>query len=134
MWLVCARHDADTDLKKLAEALGSVEGSLSWAILQADVIWGMCRYGKTVIRFGEDEPLLENLGTKPGHVSPFALMNDTAVRVNVCIDAALLSSTEPLLFHPLCNEATLAIQPAQLTRFIESTGHAITSVAFGTKA
>ena len=48
-------------------------------------------YGKIVIRFGDAESLVENLGVVQGHVTPLALANDTAQVVNVALDARLLA-------------------------------------------
>lgn len=113
MWLVIAAANADTNLNSLAAKLG---------------------YGKIVLRFGDAESLLDNLGTVQGHVSPFALLHDTALQVNVAVDSRLLvDAAGPLYFHPLTNEASTAISPADLRRFIESTGHKITTVDFDVK-
>jgi len=109
LWLVVAAHDADTNLTKLAAKLG---------------------YGKIVLRFGEADALLENLGVRAGNVSPFCLANDAAQLVNVAVDARLLASAGPLLFHPQTNEATTAIAPTDLLKFIAATGHAHTVVDF----
>jgi Ala-tRNA(Pro) deacylase len=88
-------------------------------------------YGKIVLRFGDAESLVENLGVIQGNVTPFALMNDTALQVNVALDARLLAAgASPLFFHPLTNEASVAIGAEDLVRFINSTGHEFTLVDF----
>ena len=69
MWLVIAAHDTAVNLVSLASKLG---------------------YGKIVIRFGEADALLDNLGVVQGNVTPFALINDSMRAVNVAIDKALL--------------------------------------------
>jgi Ala-tRNA(Pro) deacylase len=110
MWLVVAAHDSDTNLTKLAVKLG---------------------YGKIVLRFGDAESLREHLGVVQGHVSPFCLANDTALQVNVALDARLLASgAGPLHFHPQTNEASTAIEAADLQKFIAATGHSVTVVDF----
>lgn len=101
LWLVVVLEDRSVDLKALRRALGA-SGSLS---------------------FGKPELLLELLGVTPGSVTPFALINDPAARVQVVLDAAMLEQ-ETLNYHPLTNEATTAIAPADLLRFIEDCGHA----------
>ena len=100
LWLVVAPEDAPVDLKRLAKALGV--GTLS---------------------FGRPELLWELLGVTPGSVTPFALINDRARRVNVLLDAEMMRETL-LNYHPLTNEATTAIAAADLLRFIEACGHA----------
>jgi Ala-tRNA(Pro) deacylase len=110
MWLVVAAHDSDTNLTKLAVKLG---------------------YGKIVLRFGDAESLREHLGVVQGHVSPFCLANDTALQVNVALDARLLApGAGPLHFHPQTNEASTAIEAADLQKFIAATGHSVTVVDF----
>ena len=100
LWLVVARDDARVDLKALARHLGM--GNVS---------------------FGKPELLAEVLGVIPGAVTPFGLINDTANRVRVVLDQAMMASTL-VNYHPLTNDATTAITPAELARFIEATGHA----------
>jgi hypothetical protein len=75
---------------------------------------------------------VENLGVTQGHVTPFALINDAALQVNVALDAGLFKGAagEPLFFHPLTNEASTAIAPADLVTFIAKTGHAYTTIDF----
>lgn len=99
IFLVVAPEDRAVDLKTLHTRLGC--GRLS---------------------FGSAELLREVLGVEPGSVTPFAAINDTAHRVTVALDAALLAA--PLLnVHPLANTATTAIAAADLARFLEATGH-----------
>ena len=58
----------------------------------------------------------------PGAVTPFALINDTDRRVNVVLDAAMMSS-DLVNYHPLTNEATVALTPDALMAFIRACGH-----------
>lgn len=72
--------------------------------------------------FGKPERLRKALGVEPGSVTPFALVNDRARRVQPVWDAKMLAL--PLLnFHPLVNTMTTAITPSGLRRFVEATGH-----------
>lgn len=98
--LVVAKDDSRVDLKALAKRLES--GRLS---------------------FGRPELLHEMLGVVPGSVTPFALINDTGVRLRVVVDAALLQHEE-VNCHPLQNTATTRLRLADLLRFIEACGHA----------
>jgi Ala-tRNA(Pro) deacylase len=64
----------------------------------------------------------EVLGVMPGSVTPFALINDSAQRVAIVLDADMLRH-EPLNYHPLVNTATTAVAAADLLRFIAACGH-----------
>jgi Ala-tRNA(Pro) deacylase len=55
-------------------------------------------------------------------VTPFALANDTAGRVAVILDKAMLAH-DPPNHHPLENDRTTAVAPADLLRFISDSGH-----------
>ena len=109
MWLVVLRHDTTLNMKDLATQLG---------------------YGKITIRFGDAKSLLENLGTAQGHVSPFALMNDTKLDVQVALDDAIVQAgaAETFLLHPLVNEACLGVTGADLCSVVERTGHKYVTV------
>ncbi|MGC1779305.1 MAG: YbaK/EbsC family protein [Xanthobacteraceae bacterium] len=64
----------------------------------------------------------ELLGVQPGSVTPFAAINDTACRVTIVLDAAMMA--QPLLnFHPLANTGTTTISREGLLKFLEATGH-----------
>jgi len=99
-WLVTVPEDADIDLKALRHILGAT-GNLS---------------------FGAAEALVDRLGVRPGAVTPFAVMNDTDGTVGFALERSLLE-TSPLNAHPLHNEATLAVTPAELLRFVADCGH-----------
>lgn len=99
LWLVTLRDDIRLDLNALSKALGVPRFS-----------------------FGSAERLVETLGVEPGSVTPFAVMNDTARRVTLVLDAGMLA-LDPLNFHPLRNDRTTAIAPDGLLRFARATGH-----------
>lgn len=99
LWLVIAIEERQIDLKRLSEALGAPRFS-----------------------FGSPELLHEVLGVRPGSVTPFGLANDTGCRVNVVLDAGMLLH-DPLNYHPLENDRTTALSPADLLRFIAACGH-----------
>ena len=100
LWLVVALEERRIDLKRLADALAAPRFS-----------------------FGNAELLYEVLGVRPGSVTPFALVNDRDPRVTVVLDRAMLDH-DPLNYHPLENDRTTAIAPADLLRFIAACGHA----------
>ncbi len=99
LWLVVAREDLRIDLNALAKELGQPRFS-----------------------FGKPERLMAVLGIAPGAVTPFALMNHKAGLVTAVFDAGMLAEG-PANFHPLRNDRTTAIAPADLVRFARATGH-----------
>jgi Ala-tRNA(Pro) deacylase len=99
LWLVVTLEECRVDLKRLAAALAAPRFS-----------------------FGNAELLYEVLGVKPGSVTPFALVNDRGHRVTIVLDRAMLGH-DPLNYHPLENDRTTAISPADLLRFIAACGH-----------
>ena len=72
--------------------------------------------------FGSAELMRATLGIEPGAVTPFAAINDTARRVSVALDAALMQHAT-VNCHPLVNTMTTSIAGADLLRFLEATGH-----------
>jgi len=99
LWLVVALEERPIDLKRLAAVLDAPRFS-----------------------FGNAGLLYEVLGVRPGSVTPFALVNDATRRVAIVLDRAMLDH-DPLNYHPLDNERTTAIAPADLLRFVASCGH-----------
>jgi Ala-tRNA(Pro) deacylase len=100
LFLVVAEEEADIDLKGLHRLLGA-NGRFS---------------------FGSSDLLREVWGVEPGAVTPFGALNDTAGRVTVVLDKAMLTHAT-LNFHPLVNTMTTSIARDDLIRFLESTGH-----------
>ena len=72
--------------------------------------------------FGSPELLSEVLGVEPGSVTPFAAMNDTAGRVSLVLDAAMMRCAT-LNYHPLANTMTTSIARDDLLKFLRATGH-----------
>jgi Ala-tRNA(Pro) deacylase len=99
LFLVVAHHDTQIDLKQLSLSVGAARMS-----------------------FGRAELLEEILGVKPGSVTAFAIMNDTAGRVRVVFDRHLMAF-ETINLHPMENTATTSIAREDLLRFIRATGH-----------
>lgn len=99
LWLVVCLEDAVIDLKALPALIGAAR-----------------------ISFGKADLLGEVLGVEPGSVTPFALINDTAHRVNVVLDAKMMQH-DVVSYHPLINTATVTLAPDDLLKFISSCGH-----------
>src|ERR1043165_1368360 len=98
--LVTAPEDAAIELKSLHRRLGAT-GRFS---------------------FGSSDLMMETLGVIPGAVTPFGVINDTAGRVSVVLDAALMAHSV-INAHPLTNTMTTSIARNDLVKFLESTGH-----------
>jgi Ala-tRNA(Pro) deacylase len=99
VFLVVAEEDAEIDMKRLHDRIGSAR-----------------------LSFGRSELLTDLLGVIPGAVTPFGVINDTTGRVAVILDEPLMRH-ERLNFHPLDNSATTTIGRDDLLTFLKATGH-----------
>jgi Ala-tRNA(Pro) deacylase len=100
VFLVVAPEDGHVDLKTLHHKLGAARFS-----------------------FGSADLMLELLGVSPGAVTAFGVINDTARRVNIVLDAGLMEHTI-INCHPLVNTMTTSIARDDLLTFFRATGHA----------
>jgi Ala-tRNA(Pro) deacylase len=107
LWLVVCPEDRPVDLKTLPALIGSAR-----------------------LSFARPEILRQVLGVEPGSVTPFGLINDTAGRVAVVLDAAMMDA-DRINCHPLRNTATTSIAAAGLIAFIRACGHSPRLVALG---
>lgn len=99
LWLAVVLEDRKLNLKALGDLIGSAR-----------------------LSFARPARLMEYLGVIPGSVTPFALINDQECHVRVILDADIIAA-DIANFHPLSNDATTAIQPRDLLRFIARCGH-----------
>ena len=99
VYLVVALEDRAIDMKRLRRPIGAAP-----------------------LSFARPELLMEILGVTPGAVTPFGLINDVNAAVRVVLDREMLER-DPLNYHPLTNEATTAIAPGDLLKFIRGCGH-----------
>jgi Ala-tRNA(Pro) deacylase len=99
LWLIVCLEDARVDLKAAPTKIGSKR-----------------------LTFGKPELLMEVLGVDPGSVTPFGLINDTTLRINVILDAQMMTH-DILNYHPLKNDASTGISSGDLLTFIKSCGH-----------
>lgn len=97
-YLVSLEQDRGIDLKALGKALGV--GNLS---------------------FGSADRLLENLGIRPGAVSPLAMVNGAEKGVIFHMDAAA-QEADVIYMHPLVNDRTIAMPRAGLLAFFDRIG------------
>ena len=91
--LVIAEQDRSIDLKTLHQTLGT--GRLS---------------------FGSADRLMENLGVRPGAVTPLSMINGVKSGVQIYIDKAL-QGCKQIYVHPLVNDRTLGLTPEGLNAF-----------------
>ena len=106
LFLLCALGDSAIDLNAVSKVVGA--GRFS---------------------FGSAERLQENLGVTPGSVTIFALINDPERKVTLLLDEGFFAH-DPVNFHPLRNDATTAISPADLLKFIRALGREPIRLAF----
>jgi Ala-tRNA(Pro) deacylase len=74
------------------------------------------------LSFGAAERMEASLGVRPGSVTAFAVINDSARAVTLVLDRALFEA-EPVNFHPLLNDATTAVSHAGLMAVFAHSGH-----------
>lgn len=79
--------------------------------------------------FGNADLLMRHLGVTPGSVTVFGVINDTERNVTLMLDEGLFAH-DPVNFHPLRNNATTAMSPADLLKFCRATGHEPIRIAF----
>jgi len=94
-YLVTLEQDREIDLKALGKQLGV--GGLS---------------------FGSADRLLQNLGVRPGAVTPLAMINGAEHGVRFFIDAAV-KDADKIYMHPLVNDRTVAMGVSDLWAFFE---------------
>ena len=97
-FLVVAEQDRKINLKALPSVLGS--GRLS---------------------FGSSERLFENLGVRPGAVTPLSMITGVKNDVKIFFDKDLRTCTK-LYVHPLVNDRTLEVAIEGLAKFLKHLG------------
>ncbi len=97
-YLVTLEQNRDIDLKALGAELGV--GSLS---------------------FGSADRLMQNLGIRPGAVSPLAMITGSEKNVTFYMDAAA-QAADVIYMHPLVNDRTVAMARQDVLRFFDLTG------------
>ena len=108
LFLLVLEEETVVDLKRVHEKIGA-QGRVS---------------------FGSAELLEEVWGVKPGAVTPFGAINDSAGRVTVVLDAEMMRH-DRVNFHPLVNTRTTGVQSTDLVKFLRATGHEPLIVSLG---
>lgn len=100
-YLLVARYQTKIDLKSLAKELEAPE-----------------------LRFARPDELEAMLGVTPGSVTLFALLNDPRKQVKTYLDASLFDEKE-IGLHPLRNDMTTVITPADAKKFLMLQGREV---------
>lgn len=93
-YLIVLQEDAELELKFVAEKIGANR-----------------------LSFGSADRLLENLGVRPGAVTPLSMINGVQKQVQLFMDASLREK-KLLYMHPLVNDRTVGMAPASLEAFL----------------
>jgi Ala-tRNA(Pro) deacylase len=96
--LFIAEQDAKIDLKMLGNAIGS-----------------------TNLSFGSPERLMENLGIRPGAVTPLSMITGVKNGVSLFLDSNLKNCVK-IYVHPLVNDRTLEMPLIELEKFLGIVG------------
>ncbi len=97
------------------------------AVAHCDTAVDIVGYGRTAgskgrLSFGKPDLMTATMGVIPGAVTPFALVNQTARAITeIAVDEALLR-WPTVWFHPLENNASTAVSPEGLLKFIRACG------------
>lgn len=97
-YLFVVREDREVDLKVLSDLTGAARFS-----------------------FGSAERLMQHLGVRPGAVTPMAMITGVKTGVTLYLDASLRDCRE-IYMHPLVNDRTIGMSPADLERFLNGLG------------
>jgi Ala-tRNA(Pro) deacylase len=72
------------------------------------------------ISFVSEELMIEKIWVKPGHVSPFAIINNVEKDIVIVFDKSLEWSE--IGIHPLQNDNTIVIKIENISKFLENLG------------
>ena len=96
--LLVAEQDQAIDLKKLSKNLNFSN-----------------------LSFGSPERLMQNLGVRPGAVTPLSMINGVNNNVSLFMDKALKNKTV-IYIHPLVNDRTIEMTIENLEKFFSKIG------------
>lgn len=101
IFLVCAAHNTEINMKALAKAVGVDSENL---------------------RAGSLDKMYEKLGAKKGTLNLFAILNDKPKAVTLVLDKRL-TEAEWVAYHPMDNTATTAIKSSDQAKVIAISEH-----------
>jgi Ala-tRNA(Pro) deacylase len=85
------------------------------------------RLGTTQLSFASEDRLAKYLGLTKGSVTPFGVLNDAALAVEVVFDKGL-EAYGRVGVHPNDNSATLFLALPDIVRVVEEHGNAVISI------
>jgi len=88
--------------------------------------------GKVNLRLADEKLLVEKLGCKKGCVGPLSIMNNSEKDITLVLDEVLMSKGK-VHSHPLRNDASVALAPSDLLKFIKEVGVEPTMLTFSKK-
>lgn len=97
-FLVVLEQDREVDLKAVGSAIGASN-----------------------LSFGSPDRLLEHLGVRPGAVTPLAMVTGARTGVTLILDPALREAGV-VYMHPLVNDRTIGMAPADLLGWLAAIG------------
>ena len=77
--------------------------------------------GSARLSFGSADRLFDSLGVRPGAVTPLAMITGVHHDVTLYIDSSL-QEMKFLYMHPLVNDRTVAMKPADVETFLHELG------------
>jgi len=114
MFLVCVLPDSDINTKALGKAL-NLEGKVN-------------------LRMAAEDILMSALGVKTGCVGALSIINNTDKDVTLVLDEGLFADgIKKIHSHPLTNDASTALTPADLKKYLEGAGVEAVIIPFGAK-
>ena len=75
-------------------------------------------FWESKVSFVSEELMVEKIWLRPGHVSPFAMINNQEKDITVVFDTSLQWSE--IWIHPLQNDNTIVIKMENITKFLEN--------------
>ena len=85
--------------------------------------------GSSRLSFGSENRLFDNLGVRPGAVTPLAMVTGVHHAVTLYMDSRLRRVIY-LYMHPLVNDRTVAMKPADVEAFLQQHGVTVNWVDF----
>jgi prolyl-tRNA synthetase len=114
MFLVSVKPDSDVNTKALGKALDLP--------------------GKVNLRMASEDLLMEKLGVKTGCVGPLSIINNADKDVTLVLDEGFFAGDiQKIHSHPLTNDASTSVVPADLKKYLDAAGVEPVILPFETK-